>query len=230
MFVISFAQKKGGVGKSSLAQILYVYLTRIKNHKVVVLDLDSQQQTMDFLKTREELTNTKIICNSPQTYDEFYGLLQRYDSEENTDFCILDLGGYDSKITRGALLASDLIITPLSNTAIDIDGFCKFIIPLNEVLKDNDTSKVCVVLNRIHHADKKSIAKLEQQISEDNTLRNMIVCKNTIPITKEISEQFDCGATPLDAKIILGNGRRVESWCNEIYDACESIKNKKEKI
>lgn len=217
MKVISIANKKGGVGKTTIAQNLCVFLqNNMKNF--IAIDLDSQQQLSKFSENREQNLGKGFEVSIPSSEEELEKIIST-SLDNNVKYCILDLGGYDSEISRIALLLSDIIIIPLSNTSNDIDGFGEFLYSLNTMLQENDSAKVLVALNRIHHADKKAKQRLKQDIEDTNFLKNVELCENQIPSSKELVFQLDTGKTPLDSRLPLGVGKILEEFCSEILKA-----------
>lgn len=217
MKVISIAHKKGGVGKTTIAQNLCTYLAN-NNKDFFAIDLDSQQQLSKFADSRKEAFGTSFEVAIPKDEDELKTVLSS-SLEEKKEYCVLDLGGYDSEISRTALLLSDTIVVPLSNTANDLDGFGEFLYTLSSMLLENEEAKVLVVLNRIHHADKKAKQRLKQDIEDTNFLKNITLCDTQIPASKEVVNQLDTGKTPLDSKNFFGIGKIIEEFCTEVINA-----------
>nr|BBV27968.1 hypothetical protein [Klebsiella pneumoniae] len=65
--VISFANQKGGVGKSTLCIQQAFYLALQKKKKVLVLDMDGQGNTSSRLAPRREL---RMVTTSPSSQDQ----------------------------------------------------------------------------------------------------------------------------------------------------------------
>ena len=108
IFVI--CNEKGGVGKSSLAQTLAVYLKRKKsNTDLLLIDADTQKTTADWVAERsEDQSLPQIPCvqlTGTLTYPLKY-LATKYDD------IIIDCGGGDSKAMRSALLAAHVALLP----------------------------------------------------------------------------------------------------------------------
>lgn len=214
MKVIAIAHKKGGVGKTTIAQNLCVFLQK-QNKKFISIDLDSQQQLSKFAKNREANRGEKIEVYIPKNESELREQIEAGLSSR-AEFAVLDLGGYDSDISRTVLLLADSIVIPLSNTANDFDGFVEFLYALKTILQKNPTAKVLVALNRIHHADKKAKQRLKQDIASVDFLENILLCEAQIPANKSLTNQLEAGKTPLDEKTFFGIGKILEEFCTEI--------------
>ena len=70
---------------------------------------------------------------------------------------IIDSGGYDNDLNRFALVASDIVITPVSPSQIEIFGLQKFAKIVEKAKEYNPNLKVFVLIN---NADARSISEL----------------------------------------------------------------------
>ncbi len=115
--IISIAHTKGGVGKSTIAWNLATQLNN--KYSVEVVDLD-------FQKT---LTYTNEFRDEPLQVKTFDGMkdLKKYISLDNDNkISVIDVGGFDSDVNRMAMLMSDLIITPVSDSGTELLGLMRF--------------------------------------------------------------------------------------------------------
>ncbi|SGZ09423.1 AAA family ATPase [Moritella viscosa] len=104
------ANQKGGVGKSSVAQSLSVYLKQLDhNNSVLLIDADPQKTSAQWAEQRAENDKlTEILCiemsgNISQT------LVSLHDQYNNI---VIDCGGADSKAMRSALGIADVVLVP----------------------------------------------------------------------------------------------------------------------
>jgi len=156
--VITFAHKKGGTGKTSNCINAAVELS--KEFDTIVVDLDSLKQTTKFNNRRSKPFNQVEISD----HKGFIELIKNTQGEGK--LIIVDLGGYDSDLSRYVLLLTDLIIIPLSKSDNDLDGLVEFSSIMQEVIETQDTDIKCKILvNRVHHADTKTHKLLKDSLS-----------------------------------------------------------------
>ncbi|MBY0379300.1 MAG: ParA family protein [Burkholderiales bacterium] len=147
--IISIAHQKGGVGKSTLAFNLAYYLSK---YKPLLLDLDIQNTISYANKIREQ--NTKKFNVATIASDDF--LKEYIKSSNDKNLIIIDTGGFDSSLNRLSIIASDLILTPVSDKMFELLGLKKFesiLQELSEIKKSKIIAKV--VLNNISPSVKK---------------------------------------------------------------------------
>ncbi len=116
MKVITVGNSKGGVGKSTIACNLAVEAAKA-GMKVLVIDADVQQSSIDFRASRADrdslpqfhaVSITKAtIHKDVQSFAEF-------------DLVIIDAGGRDTGVFRSAILASDILLVPVLPSQYDI--------------------------------------------------------------------------------------------------------------
>jgi chromosome partitioning protein len=130
--IITFANEKGGVGKSTIAFHCAMALCNA-GHRVAVVDLDHRQQSMArALENREGTARRlKIKLPSPRSsvlnHQSSASLIQEmarigWDS----DFIIIDAAGHDSPVARHAIAMADTLVTPVNNSFVDIDLLGQF--------------------------------------------------------------------------------------------------------
>jgi chromosome partitioning protein len=162
-FVIVIAHQKGGVGKSTIASNLAVELS--KNQQVSVIDLDMQKSISYFNSVRSESKNPLEI-KYVSTFDELQKLVN-----QNTKTLIIDVGGFDSDLNRAAMLGADVLITPVSDSVIEIVGLLSFKNILNEVRKVRPDIRASILLNRIHASARISVEKLKDFIGQNHEFK-----------------------------------------------------------
>lgn len=187
-FVIVIAHKKGGVGKTAKTINITVELQK-KGFPLSVIDLDSQKQTTKF--------NNKRSSNKFNMIDiETSNQLIEYLKQEREEVTIIDLGGYDSDISRTALLLADLVIIPLSDSDNELDGLKEFKGVMNQVIKKRNDIRVKVLVTRVHHADTNTHKALKKFVSKingfdifDTVIRSRKEYKRMLSTGKSVSEQ-----------------------------------------
>jgi len=157
--IITVAHQKGGVGKSTVATNLAVEM------ELPVIDLDSQHSCYLFSLLREREHGKQLSVYTPETVDELEKVLRELDGRD----LIIDSGGYDNDLNRSALLVSDLVITPVAPSQIEVFGLLKFAEIVREALKINPNLKVFVLINNADPRSSKENRELERFIeSEQN--------------------------------------------------------------
>lgn len=159
-----------------------------KSYKINVIDFDSQKQFEKFNNKRENRLNIKNIKDSK----EFISYIKK-----DKNLTIIDLGGYDSDLSRYVLLFADLVIVPLSDSDNDLDGLIEFKKIMQEIQEIQETKiKVNVLVNRVHHADKSTHKELKAFIEEiedfnifNTIIRNRKEYKRILSSGKSVAEQ-----------------------------------------
>ena len=149
--IVTLSHQKGGVGKSTVAWNLAVAFSKILPTRIV--DLDTQRSLTVTNALRREHGMEPIEMLHFATAEE----LADYASRDQDDvLTIIDSGGFDSAFNRVAIIASDLLITPVSDKPFDLMGLQKY----EEILKSlteiqGETIKTHVLFNNINPSMKR---------------------------------------------------------------------------
>jgi len=149
--ILTLSHQKGGVGKSTVAWNLAVYFSGIMETRIVDLDTQRSLTVTNALRKEHNLPSIKMIHFN--TAEE----LAEYAAADSDDvLTIIDSGGFDSAFNRVAIIASDLLITPVSDKPFDLMGLQKY----EEILKSlsviqGETIKTHVLFNNINPAMKR---------------------------------------------------------------------------
>lgn len=142
-----FSHPKGGVGKSMLAFNYAVFLQK-KGIDAIVIDLDGQHSISNFNAIRKIYGKPVLDI---RTFDDTNELIKFLNSIDKNTRIIIDTGGFDSSNNRIALAFADKIITPVSDSPVEIMRLLKFSDILEDIEKNlQHKMKTYVVLNRIH--------------------------------------------------------------------------------
>ena len=156
--IITVAHQKGGVGKSTVATNLAVEMG------LPIVDLDSQHSCYLFSLLRKEEQGKSLQVFTPETPEEIKEILENI----AYDKVIIDSGGYDNDLNRFALLISDVVITPVSPSQIEVFGLLKFAEIVEEAKKYNSSLKVHVLINNADPRSSGENRKLQQFIEENS--------------------------------------------------------------
>ena len=153
--IITIAHQKGGTGKSTISLNIAVELNNKYNLKII--DLDYQKSLTIFNETRKENNLKPLNFIDVENEKELIKILKN-----NNDLILIDSGGFDSNLNRIAILAADLIITPVSANLIEIYGLEAFKKILKELKEVEPTLKSYILLNNIDPKATKSINELKK--------------------------------------------------------------------
>ena len=130
--MITVANEKGGVGKSTVAFHLSVALAS-RGMQVAAIDLDRRQQTLSRVLTNRGGTARRLGIGLPQPRHQLLGqhsgsmLCQEISRIGwDCDYVVIDAAGYDSGIARRAVALADTLITPVNGSFVDLDLLGRF--------------------------------------------------------------------------------------------------------
>ena len=151
--VIVFANTKGGVGKSTLAVHLAVWL-HDGGYSVSLLDADDQGTAATWIGKVEPEISVHTLKRSDETAraDELRKTINKLRSSH--EFVVVDTKGVAGLVTSAALVKADLALVPLQPSAADlwaIDNALSIIRLAQEVRDGKPEAKF--ILNQTTHND-----------------------------------------------------------------------------
>jgi chromosome partitioning protein len=124
---ITFANEKGGTGKSTTAVHSAVALAA-QGRKVAALDLDTRQRTLGrYLDNRAATiarTGLELPMPAYETFDPDRGESIEAAMErlaQGAEFLIVDTPGRDDPHARAAMVRADTLVTPINDSFVDLD-------------------------------------------------------------------------------------------------------------
>lgn len=117
MYVITFANPKGGSGKTTSAMLLAEQIA-ISGGRVAILDLDPNANILAWSESRkDEGKDVPFSVHARPQADETVALIDQL--SEEVDFLIIDLEGSKDQIVTFALSRTDLCIIPLDGSPME---------------------------------------------------------------------------------------------------------------
>jgi len=146
MPVITFANTKGGAGKTTAVLLLATELAQV-GYRVTVLDADPQRWISRWHQLSPGLPRLNVISYVTQASIERHIAEHRY----TTDYFIVDLPGAQSPLLAKAIGLSDHVLIPIQGCAMDAQGGAN-VLELLRFLDDKAGIKVphSVVLTRVN--------------------------------------------------------------------------------
>ena len=111
--VIVLANSKGGVGKSTLAVHLAVWLHE-RGRSVILADCDAQRSSSDWIKEAAPEVKTVRLAGP----DDILNKLPRLAQE--ADYVVADGPGSNTEISRALLLRADLALVPCKASMLEV--------------------------------------------------------------------------------------------------------------
>jgi chromosome partitioning protein len=111
--IITIANNKGGVGKSTLAVHLAAWLHE-QGHRVTLADCDTQQSSSVWIREAVPEIKTVRLSNPSEILNELPILGQE------TDFVIADGPGSNTETSRALLLRADFAIVPCKASMLEV--------------------------------------------------------------------------------------------------------------
>ena len=117
MYVITFANPKGGSGKTTSAMLLAEQIA-IAGGTVGVLDCDPNQNIVQWAQMRQDEGRGAPFTIQPvPTEDEFLDAVDAFRGK--VDYLIIDLEGTASQMVTYAISQSDLVLVPFEPTPME---------------------------------------------------------------------------------------------------------------
>lgn len=136
--IYTIANRKGGVGKTTIATNLAVSLNQ--KGKTLLVDGDEQKSAYKWNEYRQEKLQSIFVL------DNLIDTLEPLNNEY--DFIVIDVAGRDSQIFREALLISDKLIIPTQASLIDLEVLEYVSEKVAQAHENNSDLQSLVVINK----------------------------------------------------------------------------------
>lgn len=211
--ILTLSHQKGGVGKSTVAWNLAVYFSKIIDTRII--DLDTQRSLTVTNALRQENNLSPIQMLHFNTAEE----LAEYAQNDSDDILtIIDSGGFDSAYNRVAIIASDLLITPVSDKPFDLMGLQKY----EEILKSlseiqGERIKTHVLFNNINPSMKRFGDLVEFICISEHFELMVSILRQRVDIAHSVGE----GKSIKEYRIFS----KADQEMDELFDEVKSILN-----
>jgi chromosome partitioning protein len=147
--ILAICNSKGGVFKTGTTLNL---ATLLSSHKPVLVDLDSQK-SITYLNNIRQQYSKPLDVITIHTEKELETIIKNSNKE---NLYLIDTGGFDSSLTRIAIITADVLVSPTSGNVVDLLGLNRFEAILKELsIVKGEIIKTNVFINDVSPATKK---------------------------------------------------------------------------
>ncbi|MDE1995466.1 MAG: ParA family protein, partial [Rhizobiaceae bacterium] len=187
MPVISFANTKGGAGKTTAVLLLSTELAR-RGYRVTILDADPQHWISHWAEISGPVPNISVI-----DYVTSASLPLHLADKSRTDYFILDLPGARTPLLATAIGLSDHVLIPIQGCAMDARGGAQ-VLEILQYLGEKAGIHInhSVVLTRVNSmVTTRALQTVKALLSQ----RSVPVLDTPIIERSAFRDVFDCGGT-----------------------------------
>lgn len=188
MPVITFANTKGGAGKTTAVLLLSTELAR-RGYRVTILDADPQHWISRWHEVSGPVPNISVIDFVTTTSLP----LHLSENRDTTDYFIVDLPGARNPLLATAIGLSDHVLIPIQGCAMDARGGAQ-VLELLQYLEQKAGISIAhsVVLTRVNSlVTTRALQTVKALLSE----RQVRVLETPIVERSAFRDIFDCGGT-----------------------------------
>ncbi|AVA22141.1 ParA family protein [Rhizobium sp. NXC24] len=187
MPVITFANTKGGAGKTTAVLLLSTELAR-RGYRVTILDADPQHWISHWYEISSRVPNISVI-----DFVTSASLPIHLSENSATDYFILDLPGARTPLLATALGLSDHVLIPIQGCAMDARGGAQ-VLELLQYMEQKAGIHInhSVVLTRVNSmVTTRALQVVKALLSQ----RSVTVLETPIIERSAFRDIFDCGGT-----------------------------------
>ena len=187
--IISIAQAKGGVGKSTICANLSVTLSQ--SAKVLMIDCDPPQHSLSaWFNVRNDLyEDTGLRIEQAATSTQLSNLIEK--SKANYHFILIDGAPHVNSLVRCMLLQSNLVIVPLAPSSVEIWSFESFETLIHQAEKFNKNLQTKICWNRVRRRVKSS----QEHIDKVTKSSKLTALKNHLTFRVAYMDSFSEGCS-----------------------------------
>lgn len=157
--IVTFANVKGGSGKSTLCVNIAAMLVKL-NRSVCVIDSDPQQSTYDWIINTKDPLLSQVNCRDVSNLEAL--------SEIDDEFILIDTQGNLNKELADLLKISSLVLVPCRVSRDDIVGQGWVQMFLQKSQSEKKTTPIMAILNGVNKRSQ-ILSHIKQQLNEDGT-------------------------------------------------------------
>lgn len=175
--ILTVCNSKGGVFKTGTAFNLTVMLNK---YNPVLVDLDSQRSGTLLNNIRQQYTKPLNVVTI-NTEKELEQIIKKSNKD---NLFIIDTGGFDSSLTRIAIITADVLLSPTSGNTVDLFGLNRFESILQELsIAKGELIKTNVFINDVSPAVKKfeEVCDFIQSSENFNLLKSIVRTRADFP-------------------------------------------------
>lgn len=206
MPVITFANTKGGAGKTTAVLLLATELSR-SGHRVTILDADPQHWISRWHELSGDIRNLSVISHVTMSSLEAH----IRENQRNTDCFIIDLPGAKNPLLTMALGISDHVLIPVQGSAMDARGAAEVLEHIEFLNRKMEMSiEHSVVLTRVNAmVTTRSLLLVKMLLLE----KNVRVLDTAIAERAAFRDIFDYGGTlaSLDCHKVSNVDKAIEN-------------------
>lgn len=206
--IISFTTLKGGTGKSTLSQNLAVCLAHM-DYKVCIIDTDTNGSCVRWSGFRPQDLPEITVISLPDAK-----ALRNNINRIHKDYEVLIIDGtpHLSELTSSIILVSDLVISPVKPSALDLWATEKFLEKYEDAKLLKEKIKACFVLNQFKHN-----TILSREAEEALSSFEIPILKSKISDRVAYSEAVTLGLGVIEFKDEKAKNEMI-SFTNEIIE------------
>ena len=208
--IINISHTKGGVGKTMIATNLSISLV------APIVDLDIQQSSSRFFQLREQEGLNRLPVYTELTEE----LIDEY-KDNKKKHLIIDSGGMDNNSIRQGLIVSDMIISPVAISQVEIFGLQDFNELLNSAGEVIDRNKTFVLLNNVNKQAKKEIQHIKELISSEF---DFVLLNTILGTRKAYKDAYSFGQSVVELAPQSPASDEIINLTNEIRQYIERVK------